>query len=362
MKDWIGRHIEVVILGLFLFICYIGSSFLANENAILAKCDGEYQFFHKENTGECTVLWHPLLVKMDGETIRPEVASYARPLSRSPQVGIHLLGTDGLGRDVMAGLLYGGRKSITIGLLTALLAIVLGWSIGLVIVFLSKLGMANYHYWSIIGLIIVFVMSFFLEIYHLFILMALLAGLIYIFFVSRPSAKRIRVGWLLSRGVEWYQALPDLLILLVLSASLKLTNEWTLILIMVLISWPGFAMMARREGLEIMEKPYFKQALRNGVKYQWLFLNYLFKNSVHLFLAVLPLSIARFILLETTLSFLGLGLPPDRVTLGTLLNQAKDYLDGWWVFVFSGLFIFILLFFLQRLGYKLLSFNSVTGQ
>lgn len=362
MKHWIWRYIDVLILGLFLFSCYIGSSFLANEKSILAKCEGQYVFFHKVTSGDCISIWDPLVVKMDGETIRPEVASYAHPMSVTPQVGTHLLGTDGLGRDVWAGLLYGGRKSMTIGLLTAVLAIVLGWSLGLIIVFLSELGMAHYMMWSAISIVIVFVMSFFLNAYGLFMLMAVLGGLIYFLIVSNRSSKRVRIGWLLSRGVEWYQALPDLLILLVLSASLKLTNEWTLIMIMVFISWPGFAMMARREGLEIMQKPYFKQALRNGVAYKWLFLNYLFKNSVHLFLAVLPLSIARFILLETTLSFLGLGLPPDKVTLGTLLNQAKDYLDAWWVFIFSGLFIFILLFFLQRLGYKLLSFNSVVDQ
>lgn len=364
MKNWIVKGnlfnspAKKVIFTLII-ICYLLSHFLASERVILGYCPSGWSFFSNDQL--CEAYISPL-VSMGPETILDEVDSYQAPLSLTPGIGIHLMGTDGLGRDVFSGVIHGGRKSINIAVIAAFCSIFVGWFFGMFSTFYSKIQ---------IGLPIGIVVS---GIFTAFLLVFLLVSasfgtgffiiLLVVFLMKWLIRKnvKLRPGRFISRGIEWYQALPDLLILIVLSTVVKVDSQLLVALIIALVSWPNFALLARREASEIMQQPYFIQGVRNRIPHYRLLINYLFKNSAGLLLAIIPLTIGRFVLLESTLSFLGLGLPPDIVTIGSMVNQGKDQLNAWWLIVFSGIFIFILILSLQNLGYQLILSNKVRNR
>lgn len=338
----------LMILGILFFL---GGYLLANDVPILSICDGHWLWFHSFSSLDCEFSIRPLIVVMDGETIRSGVSPFAPPLHWTKNVGLHLLGTDGLGRDVLAGILHGGRKSVLIGVCSGLLAVGFGWGLGLIAAFFTQVPLKLTKiplFLIIVGILISITFLFSMPEWILGLALLCVLGGLRFFITAKP---KVNVGWMLARSMEWYQALPDLLILIVLSTVFHLSSIWSLVLIMSIISWPNFAMMARREGVEVIQQPYFKQALRNEVPTGILFRNYLFNNTKHIFWAVFPLAVSRFILMESTLTFLGLGLSPDIVTLGSMLNGAKDNLSAWWILIFSGGVIFILIYVLQRLGY-----------
>lgn len=323
-----------------LFICFVGVYLLAYPYDIIQFCEDGVHYF---DDVECGRRISPLIVQMNAETLDARVASLMPPLSYTEGVGYHLLGTDALGRDVFAGILYGGQRSLLIGLLSGGLAMVLGWSIGLGSVYIQWSRRQISFLWLLSGLIMI---AGWLT--HSYVLVILAIGLVLFRLIMRQSGK-VKKGnrvlpWFWSRGMEWYQALPDLLFLLVLSAAIGVLNIWGLGLIIILVIWPSLALVARRVGMEVSQKPYFRQALRNQVSGKHLFFHYLWGNTRSTFRAIFPLVVARVILLEATISFLGLGLPPDLVTIGSMIAAARHNMSAWWLIVFSGLFIFILVY------------------
>lgn len=329
-----------------LFICFAGSWFLAGDYHLMARCDGKWHFFEKDET--CELIIPVLLVQMDAETIDPRVSPYLPPGSYTPGIGRHLLGTDALGRDVFAGLLYGGQRSILIGFAAGMLSVLLGWAIGLWTVFVNYLPSFSWHYFA--GMAVISLLALITEIWML--LLIPLGMLIWYFLMRSGLPARVVTGksWWWSRGLEWYQALPDLLLLMLLSVSIGIQHPGVLILIIVAVVWPSVAVLARRTGSEVTGSEYFQQALRNGIGKRIMWYDYLWANTRSYVWALLPLIIARVILLEATLSFLGLGLPPDVVTIGSMIGDARNHTEAWWLIVSGASFIFILVFPLLNIG------------
>lgn len=327
-----------------IFLCFVLSWFLAGEYELLSICDDSWKIFHDGR--DCEVSLSPLVVKMNAETIDSRVASFLPPGSYTPDAGWHLLGTDALGRDVFAGLLYGGQRSLMIGLISGLLAVGMGWFFGLWSIFSEFLQSSRMFFWIILSGVSLLALAAGL---YLFLLIP--AGILLIsLFMKKLDLGRfsIRRGWWWGRGIEWYQALPDLLILMVLSVSIGIHQISTLILIIVAVVWPSVALVARRLGSEITGREFFQQAVRNRVCKKDLMIHYLWSNTRTYVWAVFPLIVGRIILLESTLSFLGLGLPPDIVTIGSMISEARDHIEAWWLIVFGSLFIFVLVYPLQR--------------
>lgn len=329
-----------------LFSCFIGVYFVAGPYSLIQICEDEIHYFEQVRCGRGI---DPLIVNMNAESLDVRVGSYLPPLSYTENVGWHLMGTDALGRDVFAGVLYGGQRSLLIGLLSGGLAMVLGWFIGLWSVFVRWSRSKIPYFW--IGIIILLVLA---GLTHIYMILLFALGIVVFRFwmgkhVNRPGADSIS-PWMWGRWIEWYQALPDLLLILVLSAVIGVLNIWSLIIIIIAVIWPSTALIARRLGTEVTQQTYFKQALRNKISSGNLMLHYLWGNTSSIFKALFPLVVARVILLESTISFLGLGLPPDIVTIGSMISESRQNMSAWWLIVFSGLFIFILVYPLLRLG------------
>jgi peptide/nickel transport system permease protein len=214
----------------------------------------------------------------------------------------HPMGTDDLGQDVLARMLYGGRISLAVGLCAMFVAIGLGVLIGAIA------GMAR----GSVDAALMWLTDLFLSLPQL----PLLLVLIYLF---RDVLK------------EW--AGPEL---------------GVLILIIVVIGglrWMPVARLVRAQFFSLREKEFVEAARALGASQSRQVVRHILPNSLGPVIVAATIDVAVAIIAESTLSFLGLGVPPDIPTWGRILFDAKDYLDfapHWALFPGAAIFLTVL--------------------
>jgi peptide/nickel transport system permease protein len=214
----------------------------------------------------------------------------------------HPFGTDDLGQDLLARMLYGGRISLAVGLAAMLVAIIVGTGIGAVA------GMSR----GSIDAALMWLTDLFLSLPPL----PLLLLVIYLF---RESLKQL-VG-------------PEL---------------GTFILIVAVIGgfrWMQVARLVRAQFLSLREKEFVEAARALGMSSSRLVTRHILPNSLGPIIVAGTIDVAAAIIAESTLSFLGLGFPPDIPTWGRILFDAKDYLDiapHWALFAGGAIFLAVL--------------------
>ncbi|MDR1165657.1 MAG: ABC transporter permease [Deltaproteobacteria bacterium] len=197
------------------------------------------------------------------------------------------LGTDYVGRDVLAGVLSGGRASLSVGFFAALFTGAIGLSVGS------------------------------------------LAG----FFGGALDAFLMKV-------TEFFQVLPTLLFAMVLVTIFGPTL-WMETLAIGLASWMSVARLARAEFIKIKELDYVKSAVSAGAAPRRLIFKTILPNALPPILVAAAFDVSFAILLEGSLSFLGLG-DPNQMSWGLIIGQNKNYaLDAWWTIFFPGFAIFL---------------------
>jgi peptide/nickel transport system permease protein len=213
-----------------------------------------------------------------------------------PPSWTHPLGTDSLGRDIFSRMLYGGRVSLWVGF------VAVGLSVG-------------------IGLVLGLVAGYF-------------GGL---------------VDELIMRGVDVMLCFPSFFLILAVIAFL----EPSLVNIMVVIgltSWMGVARLVRAETLSLKSRDYVQAARVSGAGNVRILVRHILPNAAAPVLVSATLGVAGAILVESSLSFLGLGVQPPMPSWGNMLMEGKDVLEiAPWMSVFPGMAIL-----LTVLGYNLL--------
>ncbi len=216
---------------------------------------------------------------------------------RAAPGGAHLFGTDDLGRDILSRVMYGARVSLSAGLISVALALVVGTSMGLI---------AGY-----------------------------------------------RRGWLddlLMRVVDAMLSLPFLVLAIALAAILGPSLRNTMIAIAI-VTAPVFARITRGEVLAQREREYVQAAQALGAGDQRVILRHLLPNISGPLIVQTSLAIANAILAESSLSFLGLGVQPPEPSWGSMLNAARGYLaDAPWMALFPGVTIFLAVLAFNLLG------------
>ncbi len=192
-------------------------------------------------------------------------------LARNAPPGMrHLLGTDGVGRDVLARLMQGGRTSLTVASLSVSISLAIGFLVGALAAFGGR--------WS--------------------------------------DAASMRF-------VDLAMTLPPVILLLVL-ASITGTGLWPTVWVIALLSWPVLARMVRARLLEVRERDFVVAARGMGAGVFHLLFRHGLPNSVDILVVYATLQIANAILLEAGLSFLGLGIPPPEASWGNMMNAAQS--------------------------------------
>lgn len=205
----------------------------------------------------------------------------------SPPSAQHILGTDEAGRDVLARLMYGGRISLLVGLLGAVSAAMVGTLIGLI---------AGYY--------------------------------------------RGRTEALLMRITDGVISLP-LLPLLIVFAAIDLqklgfseefvrssaANFYRIVFIIALVEWTTVARLVRASTLSLMTREFVLAARTQGASARHILSVHILPNTTSPIIVALSLAVGQIILLESTLSFLGLGIQPPTPSWGNMLNNAQELIS-----------------------------------
>jgi peptide/nickel transport system permease protein len=150
-------------------------------------------------------------------------------------------------------------------------------------------------------------------------------------------------GWIdmvLSRIIEVVMCVPALILILALVAILEEPSIWQIMAVIGGTGWTRIARLARAEFLKLKQLEYISAARALGVgKYRIMF-RHILPNALAPVMVPLTFGIAAAILIESTLSFLGLGAPPPNPSWGGLLNEGRTNLAMWWLVLFPGMAIF----------------------
>jgi peptide/nickel transport system permease protein len=152
------------------------------------------------------------------------------------------------------------------------------------------------------------------------------------------------------RLIEIFEALPRLMLLLAVAALVS-TNLYVLMVVIGLTGWTGNARFIRAEFLKLRNQDFVQAAIAAGLPLRSILFRHMLPNGITPVLITSSFGVALAILLESTLSFLGLG-DPDQPSWGQLLNQARAGGAGfhWWIAIFPGLAIFLTVFAYNLIG------------
>lgn len=211
--------------------------------------------------------------------------------------GGHWLGTDGLGRDLWSRIIFGSRVSLLVGLAATLLSLLPGLALGLA---------AGFY--------------------------------------------RGRVDGALSRFAELLMAFPHLIFAIGVMAALG-PGFWNLVMALAFKGWVEFFRVARGDAMAQSAREYVDAARAVGASSARIVGRHILPNMLHTSLVLGTLRMGHFIVLEASLSFLGLGLPPRLPAWGTMVAEGREVmLTAWWVSTFPGLAIVALVLAVNLVG------------
>lgn len=160
-------------------------------------------------------------------------------------------------------------------------------------------------------------------------------------------------GWVdsvLMRITDMMLSLPYLLMAIVLAAILG-ASKWNIILVLIIIGWSRYARVLRSEVLRIKEGDFVRLAKVNGAGALRIMLRHIFPNIVNTLVILATLQLGGIIIVEATLSFVGVGVPPPDPAWGSMLADGRDFISqAWWLCVWPGLAILLVVLSCNLLG------------
>jgi peptide/nickel transport system permease protein len=209
----------------------------------------------------------------------------------------HWMGTDQYGRDILSRLIYSARISLSVGLVAVSIYVLIGTTVG---------AFAGYYGGFMDGI--------------------------------------------LMRITDIFLCIPTFLLILMVVAFVG-PNIVNIMVVIGLTSWTDVARLVRGEILTLKEREFIQAARVIGMRDTRIILRHLLPNAMGPVLVVATLGIGGAILVESALSYLGLGVQPPTPSWGNMLEEGKDHLtDAWWLITFPGLAIFLTVLAYNLLG------------
>lgn len=209
----------------------------------------------------------------------------------------HLLGTDQVGRDLLARMIYGGRVSLVVGVASVIISATIGVLLGLSAGYFG--GNTDWTIMTVINVMLTFP----------FVLLALA-------------------------------------VIAVLGPSLI-----NMIVVLGVAGWPIYARVVRAETLAIREREFVTAGRALGMSHLRIIFRQIAPNLVSTIVVIATLQVAQVIILESFLSFLGLGVQPPTPAWGNMLGEGRLYmLNSWWIATFPGLAIFLTTLVINLMG------------
>ena len=211
----------------------------------------------------------------------------------------YLLGTDRVGRDILSRIMHGARVSVVIAAVAICIAGVVGTSTGVIA-----------GYWG---------------------------------------------GWvdaLVMRLVDISLSIPIILLALVIVAATK-PSMATVITVLVLLMWSRYARLVRGETLAVRVQDFISRSRVSGASHRRIMLKHVLPNVFNSVIVLATLNVGFVIILEATLSFLGAGIPPPQPAWGLMVADGRVLIasaQGWWVSLFPGLAIMLVVLSMNLLG------------
>lgn len=228
--------------------------------------------------------------KVDVRASEPERNSWAR----------HPLGTDSIGRDILVRMLYGGRISLAVGILSTILVVFFGVVMG---------SIAGYF-----------------------------------------------GGWvdiLISRIIEIFQSIPAFFLILTAVTMIpddKIPPIFAIVFFIAVVRWTGIARLVRAEFFRLKEQEFVIAAQALGLRNNRIIFGHVLPNALGPVLVAAAFSVAAGILTESAISFLGLGIKLPIPSWGSLLSEARGASEYWWLNIFPGVMIFLTVFCYNVVG------------
>jgi peptide/nickel transport system permease protein len=198
----------------------------------------------------------------------------------------YLLGTDRLGRDVLSRVIHGARISLSISMLVIFITAFIGTVLGIISGYLGG-----------------------------------------------------RIDDFIMRVTDMALSFPGILIALLLAVAIG-PSYWTVVLALSILGWAAYTRMVRGEALKLRESDFVAQARVSGASAWRVMLKHIFPNVVNSLIIMMTLSVGMIILMESTLSYLGVGVTAPTASWGSMVADGRSYLDiAWWIALFPGIAI-----------------------
>ena len=288
----------------------------------------------------------------------------------------HWFGTTENGTDVLSGIIHGTKISFSVGIFSMLIAGLLGISLGAsagyfgnttirigliqsILLFFS-VGIAWFYGFVVRASTLseAFESGGLNLISQSFLSILISSTIIYLFSLL---GKRIDyslnfyktlylpIDTVISRIIEILNSIPSLLLIISLSAIAKPSYS-LLVCIIGFLSWTDIARLTRAEFFKAKQLDYVTSCKATGMNHPRIMFKHILPNVFPLIIVQLLFGMAGAVLVESSLSFIGVGVPLDVVTWGSLLNEGRDSFSSWWLVLFPGLSIFTLVFIYNKIG------------
>ncbi|MBW1863842.1 MAG: ABC transporter permease [Deltaproteobacteria bacterium] len=308
----------------------------------------------------------PALVRLQ-EKLRPPLSSpkvdTLRP-EEIPRLGLYLLGTDDLGRDVFARMLQGAWVSLTVGFVAVGISVIIGIFMGGIS---GYFGQNRVRVDQIIAAVVLIFGIVLLSVDAINTGTALLVtGIIYLLFSNRLKKvwvrriKKRRIGFflkgtisidtLIMRFVDIMLCFPSFFLILTVVALLP-ASIYNIMIVIGLTSWMGATRFVRAEFLSLREQDFVTAAQALGISDRRIIFRHMIPNAIGPVLISATIGIASAILTEAGLSFLGFGVPPPHATWGNILSDGKRFIfDAPWLTFIPGFTILIVVLSFNLFG------------